>query len=57
MLTVNVVDPEMLPDVAVMSDVPAPIPVARPPAVMVATLGVAEPHVTPPVMFCVLESL
>ena len=57
MLTVSVVDPEMLPEVAVMSDVPAPMPVARPPAVIVATLGVADPHVTPPVMFCVVESL
>jgi hypothetical protein len=57
LLTVSVVDPEMLPEVAVMSDGPAPVPVARPPAVIVATLGVAEPHVTLPVMFCVLESL
>jgi hypothetical protein len=47
----------MLPEVAVISDAPVPMAVARPPAVIVAAPGVAELHVTLPVMFCVLESL
>ena len=43
---VNVVEPEMSPSVAVIEEVPAPAPVARPPAVMVALPGVPDAQVT-----------
>jgi hypothetical protein len=56
-VTVSTVEPEIAPDVALMVDGPAEAPVARPPAVMVATAGVAELQVTLPVKFCVLLSL
>jgi hypothetical protein len=56
-VTVSTVEPEIAPDVALMVDVPAEAPVAKPPAVIVATAGVAELHVTLPVRFCVLLSL
>jgi len=50
-----------VPSVAVICDVPGPTPVANPcvPAalLMVATDGVAEAHVTLPVMFCIEASL
>ena len=53
---VNVVEPEMSPSVAVIEEVPAPAPVARPPAVMVALPGVPEAHVTDEVRFSVVLS-
>ena len=52
-VTVRTVDPAMLPSVALMLDVPAATPVARPPAVIVATAVVADAHVTWLVRFCV----
>ena len=55
--TVSVVLPEIAPNVALMVLVPAPAPVARPPAVIVATEVVADVHVTWAVKFCVLLSL
>ena len=39
-----------------MDEVPTPAPVAKPPAVMVATVEVAELQVTLPVMIWVLLS-
>jgi hypothetical protein len=56
-LTVSVVLPVVLPDFAEMLEVPRLTAVARPAAVIVATAGVAELHVTLPVKFCVLLSL
>ena len=47
-----------LPCVAVIREVPAPVPTAKPVLVpIVATEAVAEVHVTFVVMFCVLSSL
>ena len=46
----------MLPEVAVMDEVPIAMPVATPPELMVATAGVAEFQLTVPVMFWVLPS-
>jgi len=57
LLTVSLVEPERLSQVAVMTDVPALMPDASPPTVIVATLGVPELHVTLLVTSCVLESL
>jgi hypothetical protein len=49
-VTVSVVVPDFPPKVAVISDVPVPTPVASPPlAEIVATVAVAEAHVTLPV--------
>ena len=45
-VTVSVVLPDLLPDVAVMTDVPAVTPVARPPGFIVATEMVTEDQVT-----------
>ena len=45
-VTVSVVLPDLLPDVAVMTDVPAVTPVARPPGFTVATEMVTEDQVT-----------
>src|SRR5262249_49597519 len=60
-VTVSVVDPEMPPEVAVIVDVPAETPVARPcePAalLMVATPVIDELQVEVVVIFCVLPSL
>ena len=56
-VTVSVVEPLMLPDVALINEVPAATPVARPPVVIVATLVVAEFQVTLLVRFCVVESV
>ncbi len=50
-VTVRVVEPETLPDVALIVEVPAPAPEARPPVVIVATLVVAEAQVTLAVIF------
>jgi len=52
--TVSVVDPEMLPSAAVMLVLPAPTPVASPPAVVVATVVCVELHVTNGVRVCKL---
>jgi hypothetical protein len=46
-----------VPCFAVMFDVPGVTPCASPPVVMVATVVVAEAHVTTLVRFCVEESL
>ena len=57
-LTVNVAGGlVMLPDVAVMFDVPVPTAVARPAALIVATAGVAEFQVADAVRFWVLVSV
>jgi hypothetical protein len=56
-VTVSTVEPEIAPEAAEIVEVPAPAPVAKPAAVIVATAGVAELHVTLPVTFCVLLSL
>ncbi len=47
----------MLPDVALIVEVPVPRLEASPPAVIVATLVVPEAHVTLLVRFCVERSL
>ena len=56
-VTVSVVEPVILPIVALMLEVPAVTPVAKPPAAIVATLGADELHVTKGVRFCVLPFL
>jgi hypothetical protein len=56
-VTVSTADPATDPDVALIELVPTPTPVAKPPAVIVATPGVADVQVTWPVRFCVLLSL
>src|SRR5579871_2865800 len=56
-VTVNVVDPLIAPDVALIVLVPTATPVAKPPVVIVAVEVVPEAHVTDPVRFCVLLSL
>ena len=55
--TVSTVDPETEPEVALMTLVPTPAPVARPPEVIVAVDVVADAQVTEAVRFCVLLSL
>jgi hypothetical protein len=45
-VTVSTVDPTTDPEVALMVLVPIPAPVAKPAALMVATPGVADAHVT-----------
>jgi len=55
-VTLRVVLPEMAPEVALIVVVPTPAPDAKPAAVMVATAGVEEFHVTLAVRFCVLLS-
>ena len=52
-VTVRTVEPEMPVSVALMVEVPAATPVARPAAVIVATEVVAEAQVTWLVRFCV----
>jgi hypothetical protein len=56
-VTVRTVEPEILPEVALIEEFPTATPEAKPPGVMVALDGVAEIHVTLPVRFCVLLSL
>ena len=56
-LTVRVVLPLTSPSVAPMLLVPTASPVARPPALMVATAGVAEAQPTEPVRSAVVASL
>jgi hypothetical protein len=55
-LTVSVVDPETLPEVAVMVVVPAFNADARPPALIVPVAVLVEAQVTLLVRFCVLLS-
>ncbi len=45
-VTVRVVEPLMMSNVALIEDVPAVTPVAKPPVVIVATDGVADAQVT-----------
>jgi hypothetical protein len=56
-VTVSVVDPTTAPLVALIVDVPAFTAVARPAALIVATVGVPDAQVTLPVRFCVELSL
>jgi hypothetical protein len=56
-VTVSVVDPTTAPLVALIVDVPAFTAVARPAALIVATVVVPDAHVTLPVRFCVELSL
>ena len=51
-VTVSVVVPVILPSVALMFEAPTVTPVARPPAVIVATLVWPELHATKGVKFC-----
>ena len=56
-VTVRVVDPLTVPELAAMVVVPTPAPVARPPLEIVATPGDEELQFTVLVRFCVLLSL
>ena len=56
-VTVSVVEPTTAPLVALIVDVPAFTAVARPAALIVATVVVPDAHVTLPVRFCVELSL
>jgi hypothetical protein len=56
-VTVSIAEPTTDPEVALIVLLPVPAPVAKPPAVIVATPGVADAHVTEDVRFCVLLSL
>ena len=56
-VTVRPVDPLIEPEVAVMVALPEAAPVARPPAVTLATPALLELHVADAVRFCVLLSL
>jgi hypothetical protein len=50
-VTVSVVDPTTPPLVALIVELPAFTPVAKPAALIVATVGVPDAHVTLPVKF------
>jgi hypothetical protein len=54
--TLNVADPLIVPDVAVIVAVPTPCPPAKPPLPILAAVD-DELQVTAPVRFCVLPSL
>lgn len=56
-MTVRVVEPLTVPELAAMVVVPTPFPVARPPVAIVATPGDEELQFTVLVRFCVLPSL
>jgi hypothetical protein len=56
-VTVSVVDPETIPEVAVIVEEPTPVAVAKPAAEIVATADEDEFHATEPVRFWVLPSL
>jgi methylglyoxal synthase len=56
-VTVSKVEPLMDDDVAVIVEVPTPAPVARPAALIVATVVMPDDHVTVLVRFCVVPSL
>jgi hypothetical protein len=55
-VTVSVVEALMDPEVAVMTDEPAALLLARPVLLIAATLGAEELQLTEVVMFCVLPS-
>ena len=55
-VTVNIVEPLISPEVAVIVVVPAAIPLAMPEVLIVATLGVDEVHVAVALRSCVLLS-
>ena len=55
-VTVNVVPPETPPKLAVIPDVPAAMPLATPPAVIVATEVAPEDQVASDVTFRVVPS-
>jgi hypothetical protein len=55
-VTVKVVFPDTLPEAAVMTEVPAETPVARPPALTVATPVVPEDQIAEAVRFCEVPS-
>jgi hypothetical protein len=57
LVTVRVVDPLTVPELAAIVVVPVPLPVAKPPLEIVAAAGEEELQVTVPVMFCVLPSV
>ena len=57
LVTVRVVDPLIVPEVAAIVVVPVPVPVASPALEIVATAGEEELQVTVPVMFCVVASV
>lgn len=54
-MTVNVAEPLIVPEVAVMVAVPCATLVAKPDALIVATEGLDDVHVT--VRFCIVPSL
>jgi hypothetical protein len=56
-VTLRVVDPLTVPELAATVVVPTPFPVARPPLEIVATPGDEELQVTVLVRFCVLPSV
>jgi hypothetical protein len=56
-VTVSKVEPEIDDDVAVIVELPTPAPLARPAALIVATVVVPEVQVTVDVKFCVVPSL
>jgi hypothetical protein len=55
-VTVSSVFPDLIPDVAAITDVPIPTPVARPPGLTVATLIVPDDQVTDAVISCDVPS-
>jgi hypothetical protein len=57
LVTVRVVDPLTVPEVAATVVVPVPFPVASPAVEIVATADEEELQVTVPVIFCVLPSV
>ena len=56
-VTVSVVFPDTLPDVAVMTEVPVATPVARPPGFTIATPIAPDDQVTDAVMSCEVPSV
>jgi hypothetical protein len=57
LVTVRVVDPLTVPELAAIVVVPVPIPLASPAVEIVAIVREDELQVTVPVMFCVLPSV
>jgi hypothetical protein len=56
-VTVSVAEPLIVPEVAVIVEVPTEIPVARPPLLTVATVVADDFHVDVLVRFCVVPLL
>ena len=56
-VTVSVVFPDLLPEVAVMTEVPTPTPVARPPGFTIATPIAPDDQMTDAVMSCEVPSV